>query len=128
MPIQYKKFISRQMVQGNPETLFVFGDNVKRSGHRGQAAQMRGEPNTIGIPTKWYPTLKTDAFFYDHQIDQIRPLMEADYLTVENHLLNGKTVIWPADNIGTGLSRIPSNAPILWQWMEEVRTYFDQIV
>jgi redox-sensitive bicupin YhaK (pirin superfamily) len=29
--------------------LFVFGDNLRRTGFGGQAAEMRGEPNAVGI-------------------------------------------------------------------------------
>jgi len=39
MPIEYRKLITRPMLQQAPETLFVFGDNMLRKGLGGQAAR-----------------------------------------------------------------------------------------
>jgi hypothetical protein len=44
--------ITREMVQADRNTVYVFGDNVARHGLGGQAKAMRGEPNTIGVSTK----------------------------------------------------------------------------
>jgi hypothetical protein len=46
------KHITREMVRADPSTVFVFGDNMARNGLAGQAKEMRGEPNAIGVPTK----------------------------------------------------------------------------
>lgn len=43
------KYIKRQDLKSNPNTQYLFGDNLKRSGFGGQAKEMRGEPNAIGI-------------------------------------------------------------------------------
>jgi hypothetical protein len=45
--------ITRAMVQADRDTIFVFGDNMKRAGYGGQAGQMRGEP--IGWPERGDP-------------------------------------------------------------------------
>jgi len=52
MGIRTEKHITRQMLRAEPGTLWVFGDNLQRKGLGGQAKEMRGEPNAIGIPTK----------------------------------------------------------------------------
>lgn len=60
--IEFRTFIHREDLQGEPETLFVFGDNMMRKGLGGQAAAMRGEPNAVGIPTKELPSMANNAF------------------------------------------------------------------
>jgi hypothetical protein len=121
MPLIYQKMIFRADLKANPDKLYVFGDNVERRGFGGQAAEMRGEPNAVGIPTKWFPKLTPKAFFWDHQRDEILPILEVDYQTLVDALNQGKTVVWPTDNIGTGLSRLPVYAPKLWVEMEHIR-------
>lgn len=111
MPILRMKRIPREMLQANPEWLFVFGDNVLRTGFGGQAAAMRGEPNAIGIPTKWKPTMDEDAFFTDDSacfaavIPDLRRALDA--------VLDGRTVVFPEAGIGTGLAQLPVRAPML---------------
>ncbi|KKL05458.1 hypothetical protein LCGC14_2605850, partial [marine sediment metagenome] len=55
--IEYRDHITRQMLRDEPDTLFVFGDNMQRRGLGGQAFAMRGEPNAVGIPTKIFPSM-----------------------------------------------------------------------
>ncbi|AKE44783.1 hypothetical protein AU106_gp152 [Sinorhizobium phage phiM9] len=115
MPLEYRKFITRQMLKDEPDTLFVFGDNLSRVGLGGQAKEMRGEPNAVGIPTKKLPLMADHAFFTDDDyflvLDQ---LLEADKRIVE-HLNSGGTVVWPEDGIGTGLAQLDERAPMIAQ-------------
>ena len=126
MPLVFQKWITRDDLRNNPEHMYVFGDNVLRKGLRGQAKEMRGEPNAIGIPTKWEPTLRPEAFFKDSQFNDIRIHIEPDYNRVLDALQAGKTVVWPEDGIGTGLSRIPKTAPALWNEMTKILTRFKE--
>lgn len=121
MPLIYMKTITREMVQKNPDFLFVFGDNVMRQGLKGQAAAMRGEPNARGIATKWYPSLNEDAFFNDRDYHQIQDILHADLVPIAQAIHAGRTVIWPEDGIGTGLSQLPTRAPQVWQFLEGCR-------
>lgn len=121
MPITYQKFILRTDLQANPEDLYVFGDNVQRVGMGGQAAYMRGEPNAVGVATKWTPSGDPTAYFYDSQMDQVRSIWLSDTERLIQHLLEGGKVIWPEDGIGTGLSAVPTYAPKIWEWMEQYR-------
>jgi hypothetical protein len=62
----FKKFITREYVRESfGTTIFLFGDNMQRTGLGGQAKEMRNEPNAFGVPTKWKPTMQDDAFFTD---------------------------------------------------------------
>jgi hypothetical protein len=112
--------ITRTLVQADRETVFVFGDNMQGRGLGGQAREMRGEPNTIGVPTKWAPERKAAAYFTDedrlnrdvwHAIreafDKMRAVLDA-----------GRNVVIPADGIGTGLAELPTRAPKLHAMIE----------
>lgn len=67
MSFRYVKYITRQMMRAEPTTLFVFGDNLAQVGYGGQAKEMRGEPNAVGIPTKRKPSRTApDEFFTDN--------------------------------------------------------------
>jgi hypothetical protein len=54
MPIVFRQWIT---------PFYVFGDNGRRIGFGGQAKEMRGEPNAIGVATEWVPTNRPNAFF-----------------------------------------------------------------
>lgn len=121
MPIKYQKFIHRSDLQANPDTLYVFGDNVQRIGMGGQAFHMRGEPNAVGVATKWTPSTDPTAYFADKDLTTVKHIWIQDTERVVQHLLEGQTVIWPEDGIGTGLSDVPNRAPKVWQMMEQFR-------
>lgn len=111
------KFITRKYVQEHPDVLFAFGDNMARIGMGGQAGHMRGEPNSIGIPTKWSPNL----FFNNKDwsdptvIDEIYK----GFYTIEEALKDGKSVVIPSDGLGTGLAGLPERAPLIFRYIDQ---------
>jgi hypothetical protein len=119
--IQKAKIISRSDLQANPNTLFVFGDNMQRKGRKGQAAEMRGEPNAVGIPTKWLPATTEDAYFSDDawRSHEVKSAIEEAFKKLEAHLASGRDVVLPADGIGTGLAELPTRAPKLFARLEK---------
>ena len=72
---------------------------------------MRGEPNPIGVVTKWTPNMQPGSFF-DNTL-ACRELVEQDLRLVQQALDADRTVVVPTDGIGTGLSRLPNVAPNL---------------
>lgn len=122
MPLKYEKSISRQMLRDNPKDLFVFGDNWLERGYGGQAAAMRGEPNAIGIPTKIAPHNGEGAFFKDEHLRAVKPIIEAKFAKLARHLKQGGTVVWPADDIGTGRAKLKEKAPAIWGLIQELKT------
>jgi hypothetical protein len=117
MPLKTQKFIRRADLRANPETYYVFGDNLLGVGMGGQAREMRGEPNAVGIATKWSPAVyATDDMaldFISDWLDNFAFLMEK--------LEEGHLVVWPEDGIGTGLADMDSHAPVLWRLLEVLR-------
>ena len=67
--IIFQKMIYREDLIRNPDTIYLFGDNDKRKGLGGQAKEMRGESNAIGIRTKKAPFSDNSAYYIDSEFD-----------------------------------------------------------
>lgn len=119
MPIRYVKHIHRSMLLAEPTWLWLFGDNLLRAGFGGQAREMRGEPNAVGIPTKREPSMRPEAFFSDADYDAYLDARAHDLYRLQRHLQNGGTVVLPADGIGTGRARLRQTAPKIWDQLRE---------
>lgn len=115
--IEYRDHITRQMLRDELDTLFVFGDNMERRGLGGQAAEMRGEPNAVGIPTKRRPSMDDGAFLNDKDCHEWFNECVGAMSRLVAHNPNG-TIVWPSAGIGTGLAQLESRAPLIWQTLE----------
>lgn len=121
--------IYRIDIKANPRALYIFGDNLDRKGMGGQAAEMRGEPNSFGIATKRsishsYP----DDYFFDSQKDAFEIIDEEfSRLFKEIREKEYKAVVLPADGIGTGLSKLPELAPNLLKHIGYWITILEQL-
>lgn len=118
MPVETAAHITRQMVQSSPDTLFVFGDNLERRGRGGQAAEMRGEPNAVGIPTKRAPRRDEAAYFTDADYTTAVAAIRSDMIRLADHVKRGGIVVIPQDGIGTGLAELPRRAPRIHSYIE----------
>lgn len=78
---------------------------------------MRGEPNAIGVVTKWAPSNDNDAFFDD--MPDCFAQVGFDLARIDRVLSQGKTVVIPEDGIGTGLAQLPRRAPKLDQFSKK---------
>lgn len=108
-----QKLITRADLKANPNLLYIFGDNLERTGFGGQAKEMRGEPNAFGFATKRKAAHGTpDCYFmegdpdladiYSHEVGRLgRELCKPDYIAV----------VWPIDGIGTGLACLHKYCP-----------------
>lgn len=126
MPIIFQSIITRADLRNNPGVLYVFGDNEARRGLGGQAKEMRGEPNAVGIRTKRAPDNRVDSFWTEGRgAGQFAPshyvaMIESDFAPIRAALGRNDTVIVPADGIGTGLADLPKRAPITFQYIREL--------
>lgn len=111
----------RAEIQANPHRLFIFGDNMARAGFGGQAKEARGEPNAVGIPTKWSPAMTPDSFFTDEDFDEVKPVIDAAFERISQHMDGGGTVVWPTDGVGTGLAQLAERAPRIFEYIETRR-------
>lgn len=117
MPIETSKKCKREEVKKNRDKLFVFDENMTRKGFGGQAKACRGEPNTIGIPTRWFPDTSKSSFFTDNDIIGVGPELDKCFAMIEMHLSSGGIVVWPEEGIGTGLADLEAKAPLISRYI-----------
>ena len=108
MPVKYLDWITRNMLRAEPEARFVFGDNMRRTGFGGQAGEMRGELNAIGVATLYAP-----GSYYRPDDPAALAVVVHDLTKIGRALCDGRTVYVPRDGLGTGLAHLPENAPAL---------------
>lgn len=114
MPLIFHKWITRQDLRSNPNVLYCFGDNTERWGLGGQAKEMRGEPNAVGIAT-----LKSPGEFWDEDnVAQQCAVLDKDWYPVFEALQSGRTVIFPLDGIGTGLADLERRSPTTFAYLK----------
>ncbi len=111
--IVYKEWITREEIQADRSIYYLFGDNTIRQGYGGQASSMRGEPNSIGIVTKRFPSNNFDSFFFDHDFDEAITYIDRDFDSIPD----GVTVVIPSDGLGTGLAKLDTQAPKIFNYI-----------
>lgn len=100
-------------VKANPDKIYVFGDNTKRTGTGGQA-QIRNNENAFGIRTKVSPSTDKDAYF-DESMGY--PPMQMIKEDIDRIKADGRTVVFPKDGIGTGLAKLKEKAPRYYNYL-----------
>lgn len=117
MPIRFQDWILRDDLQSNPIDFYVFGDNLHGVGYGGQAREMRGEPNAIGIVTKVHPS----CFIRDKNTEIVLGCMrenEKRFELIRDALRDGKYVTFPTDGVGTGFAKLQEKAPKFNNWLQ----------
>lgn len=120
--------ISRGAVQRNPKFLFVFGDNMSGRGYGGQASACRGEPNVVGVPTKFFPTMEDIAFFDDDDYVQVAETWDKIFERLSKHLKAGGVVVLPHGGLGTGRAKLKEKSPALWQLLQLKIAMLEKVV
>ena len=111
-------FVSRETVRENKDKIFIFGDNDAKEGYGGQAAAMRGEGNSIGIPTKKKPDTTEDSYYNDEEFEQNKKKINYSINLIINQLREGKTIVFPSNGIGTGLAKLQEKAPKTFAFLQ----------
>lgn len=75
MPLLLQKFIQRADLQANREVWYIFGDNEARVEFGGQAREMRGERNALGIATLRAP----GKFWQDSGVQWSSRVLDNDF-------------------------------------------------
>jgi hypothetical protein len=121
MTLLYLKRYSRIYIRTHSDWLFVYGDNLQRTGLGGQAAEARGECNAIGIATKRAPSMDETAFLIPEDYDEWFAIEKGTLRHLMEMSRAGRTIIWPLDGIGTGLAQLEKRAPNIWDVIEGLR-------
>ena len=110
--------ITRKYIREHPEKVFVFGDNMNRFGFGGQAKEARGEKNTIGIPTKWYPNNREESFFTDEEFSTVLERIDEAFRLIDKSKKEGKEIVF-FPHIGEGLAQLDKRAPKIYKYIKE---------
>jgi len=113
--VETKAKITRADVKSNPDKVYLFGDNLIGKGMGGQAAEMRGEPNAIGIPTKKAPAMTEGSFFTDADFEVAKKAIDEAFASIPP----GKTVVIPEAGLGTGRAQLQQRAPKIWAYLQQ---------
>lgn len=119
MPLIFQHRVYRKDLKANPDVLYLFGDNLQRVGLGGQAREMRGEENAVGVATKRAPGMREGDFFSDADYDEVTPIIYRDIYRARWHHLGGGAVVIPLDGLGTGLSELPQRAPRIYAYLTQ---------
>jgi hypothetical protein len=111
----YQKFINREDCWLNPHLLYIFGDNELRRGYGGQAKAMRGEPNAHGIATLRQP----HDPWTDDQFEHNKAVIDKDVEKLIARIPQYMGIVFPADGVGTGLSRLDVEAPETYAYLSK---------
>lgn len=114
MPLVTQKRVYRSDLRANPDVLYIFGDNEALFGMGGQAGEMRGEPNAIGVATLAAPGEFWNATDTDRQCS----VLDADLKRASEAIADGKIVIFPEDGIGTGIAEMDQRAPATFRHLQ----------
>ncbi len=107
--------ITREDVRINRDRIFLFGDNLTERGFGGQAKEMRGEQNSVGIPTKKEPNNKPTSFFTDREFVENKKAIDKAF----GKIPSDKTIVIPKAGLGTGLAQLSLNAPRTFEYLNE---------
>lgn len=127
--VEFRKWITRGQVRAEPDHLFIFGDNLERSGLGGQAKEMRGERNAFGIPTKRSPSMEPNAFFSDAPDEMLA--VNAAFARISNWLLptsRYSRIVWPMDGIGTGLAKLQLHSPYIYDMIQTYESWLRKFI
>ena len=101
----------------------VFGDNVLRSGKAGQAV-IRDCPDSFGIATKFSPTRSPQAYFNDKASETAFNVFKTDIILLRRLAeATDAVLVFPMSGLGTGLSQVPTRAPITFKRMMRYLSY-----
>jgi hypothetical protein len=114
--IIFQSVIKRADLRANPDVCYVYGDNDKRVGMGGQASEMRGEPNSIGIRTKKIPSMGSDSFWTDEELEENKKKIDEDIEPIAR-LSKKSIVVIPLDGIGTGAAMLRIKAPQTFKYL-----------
>lgn len=120
--ISFEKRFNMKLCNENPNSIYVFGDNLLKKGKGGQAV-IRDCENAFGIPTKRLPSMNSESFFSDK--DEELEAVKSSLRDLYKLLLSGKHIVFPIDGLGTGLADMQNKSPKVFNAMNDIiKQYF----
>lgn len=92
--------VTKELLDANPNLVFVFGDNTFRVG-QGGAAVLRYHPQAIGFITKIRPDYNDDSFYTPQSYESV---YQEEIKTLKDTIRNNPNRIFIISPIGSGLA------------------------
>ena len=103
----------------NPASLYLFGDNDIGHGMGGQAI-IRNCKNSMGIPTKKYPSYDTKSYYTDAEYDTNCTKIVNAIIKIIDTSEKYDEIVFPSDGFGTGLAKLKTKAPKTFEFMNKI--------
>lgn len=113
--IEVRERVNRADLFAEKEKIFLFGDNLAERGLGGQAREIPGEENAVGIPTKKAPDNRPTSFFTDKEFAENKRAIDAAF----GKIPPDKIIVIPKAGIGTGLAQLAEKAPQTFAYLNE---------
>ena len=114
----FPKFWSIEDTNTFSNYIFIYGDNDKHIGCKGQAI-IRYQKNAYGIPTKKYPAYTIQSYYTDDEYElNVKKIDQSIDIILD--VLKDSTYIGiflPQDGLGTGLADLPHKAPLTYKYL-----------
>jgi hypothetical protein len=107
MAIYKNIHVTKEFLDNNPDSYFVFGDNLERWGHGG-AAKLRDHPHALGFITKKFPD-NNDSSFY--RPEEYSPVFFEELQKLKKIVQNRPDKTFYVSQLGGGLA----NKFFIWQ-------------
>lgn len=101
------RLISKDFLDTNPNAIFVFGDNLLKTGYGG-AALLRDHPQSIGFITKKYPDNKDTSFYRPEEYES---LFREQLNLLKEMIQSNQDKIFYISQLGAGLA----NKYLIWE-------------
>lgn len=92
--------VTDDFLDANPNIIFVFGDNLKRTGHGGAAA-LRDHKNAYGFITKKSPDNRDSSFY---RPDEYAEVYADEIIKLKDMIRVSPGKIWYISKLGAGLA------------------------
>jgi hypothetical protein len=115
------------LCNAHSKKIFVFGDNVERSGKGGQAI-IRDCENSVGIRTKKEPKTFAGSFFTDRDYIWFKKLIDHDIKNIYD-LNKESEIVFSINGYGTGKAELYTRAPKCFNYLcREINTFCGQTI
>jgi hypothetical protein len=116
--MEYKLYV-REKVKEEKDKIFLFGDNtydrtITKHVPTSTQAVIRGLPNALGIDTKKNRYSNRSSYFTDSDYDWFKKHVDE---VIQQAKDSKKTIVVPADGIGTGKAMLKEKAPKLYEYL-----------
>lgn len=115
--IYYSGWYTPELCRQHHNSVFIFGDNLRRFGMGGQAV-IRNEPNAVGVATKRKPSMDESAFFTEADLDKVLDDLERVWkLLADDPYLDVIVPVTRDGQVSLGLERaqLTTRAPNVYE-------------